>query len=218
MKVVALSVSTPRTIEYNGKPVETGFFNEPVDGKRMVWKLNIDGDEQADLKVHGGPDKAVYAFPHEHYPFYEDAHGPGPFRFGYFGENLTTTGMSEDVVRIGDRYRIGGALFEVTQPRSPCFKFGVRLAAREAIQSCLNSGKTGFYFRVIEEGELGAGDVINLIKKDETAPTVEETHRLYYFDKMNVDALQRAVRCEALKDVWRDEFASRLSSLGVSAN
>mgnify|MGYP000099899434 FL=1 len=216
MRVEALSLGKPITVEYNGKPVETGFYKEPVSGGRMVRRLNIDGDQQADLKLHGGADKAVYAFPGEHYAFYENHCGPGPFKHGHFGENLTTAGLLEDTVRIGDRYLIGKAVLEVTQPRSPCFKFGIRMGAREAIQTCLNSGKTGFYFRVIEEGILQAGDNITLVASDADAPTVLDTHRLYYFDKMNVAALQRAVKCNALKDVWKAEFAGRLAGLGIA--
>ncbi|MDW4551341.1 MOSC domain-containing protein [Defluviimonas sp. D31] len=214
MKLLAVSVGQPRPALYNGKEVETGIWKAPVAGPVRVWRLNVDGDRQADLTVHGGVHKAVYAFPVEHYGFYQERFGPGPFGFGHFGENLTTRGLSEDEVRIGDRYRIGGALLEVSQPRSPCFKFGLRMGSREAIKICVASGRTGFYLRVVEEGEVAAGHRIAAEHWDEAAPTVAEVHRLYFLDRNNLAGLRRAAGCAALAPAFRDEFIARLAALG----
>ncbi len=218
MEIVALSVSEPKTILHNGKELSTGIYKSPVQGPRMVRRTNIDGDGQADLNVHGGPNKAVYAFPFEHYAFYQERFGQEPFDFGHFGENLTTSGLLEPDVRIGDRYRVGEVLFEVSQPRSPCFKFGIKMGSREAIRTCFSSGKTGFYLRVLEEGMIQSGDVIEHEFTNDAAPSVEEAHRLYYFDKQNTEALKRAVRCAALAAPFRDEFVDRLQKLGVKAD
>ena len=216
MRIVALSVSKPKIIHHKGREVSTGIYKVPVQGPRMVRKTNIDGDVQADLKVHGGPNKAVYAFPFEHYAYYQEKFGQEQFEFGQFGENLTTEGMLESDVRIGDRYRVGEVVFEVSQPRSPCFKFAIKMGSPDAIKACLSSGKTGFYFRVLSEGMIQSGDTIQREFSNDAAPSVEETHRLYYFDKQNIDGLKQAVQCIALAEVWKNEFASRLEKLGVN--
>ena len=198
MEIVALCVSKPKTIVDRGREISTGFFNSPVDGRRMVGRTNIDGDEQADLTVHGGPHKAVCAFPIEHYDFYKRSLENSELKFGHFGENLTTSGLLETEVFIGDQYQMGGALLEVSQPRSPCFKFGIRMGTREAIKTCLASAKTGFYLRVIEEGEIQSEEKIKLAYRNGEAPSVEAVHQLYYHDKLNAAALEQAVECAAL--------------------
>lgn len=218
MKLLTLSISRPRPVNHAGKTIMTGFYNSPVEGRLRVERTNIDGDEQADLTVHGGPDKAVYAFPSEHYGAYESAFGPGPFVHGHFGENLTTCGMSEAEVQIGDRYAIGTAVFEVSQPRSPCFKFGIRMGDRAAIRFCLDSAMTGFYFRVIEEGEVGAGDAITLAGRAEGAPSVEAVHHLYFHDTHNVAGLEHALACAALSEVWKNDFRKRLDAFAGSSD
>ncbi|MCU9850201.1 MOSC domain-containing protein [Defluviimonas sp. WL0024] len=214
MELLAVSVGQPRPALYNGKEIATGIWKAPVAGPVRVRRLNVDGDRQADLTVHGGVHKAVYAFPVEHYGFYQERFGPGPFGFGHFGENLTIRGLSEDEVRIGDRYRVGGALLEVSQPRSPCFKFGLRMGSREAIKACVESARTGFYLRVVEEGAVEAGDRIAAEHWDEAAPTVAEVHRLYFLDRSDLAGLRRAAGCAALAPAFRDEFIARLAALG----
>ncbi|MCW3783373.1 MOSC domain-containing protein [Defluviimonas salinarum] len=214
MELLAVSVGQPRPALYNGKEIATGIWKAPVAGPVRVRRLNVDGDRQADLTVHGGVHKAVYAFPVEHYGFYQERFGPGPFGFGHFGENLTIRGLSEDEVRIGDRYRVGGALLEVSQPRSPCFKFGLRMGSREAIKACVASARTGFYLRVVEEGAVEAGDRIAAEHWDEAAPTVAEVHRLYFLDRSDLAGLRRAAGCAALAPAFRDEFIARLAALG----
>ncbi len=213
MRVVSLNLSEPKTVRYKNQNVATGIYKTPVDGPRRVRKLNIDGDRQADLRVHGGVDKAVYAFPSEHYSFYEEKLVRGPYPPGQFGENLTTEGLLESGVRIGDRYTVGDVLFEVSQPRSPCYKFAIKMETPEALPLCINSLKTGFYFRVLREGTITAGDAIELEYSDDDAPTVEAVHRLYYLDKKDIPGLARAAACEALTQLWRDEFERRVRKL-----
>jgi len=215
MKVLSVNVGERTTIEYKGKLVETGFFKYPVSRLVLARHDGLDGDVQVDRRVHGGPHKAIHAFPSEHYGFYRDLFGSADWTYGHFGENLTTEGLLESDVRIGDRFRIGEALVEVSQPRSPCFRFGARLGSRDAIRTCVDSARTGLYFRVIEEGALKAGDTIDAVGSDKGAMTVEEVHRLYYHDKTNREALRRAVACKVLAPGFRDDFVARLEQLGA---
>lgn len=210
MRILSLNVSRPTTVRYKNEDVSTGIYKTPVEGSRRVRRLNIDGDEQADLKLHGGVDKAVYAFPSEHYRFFEETLEQDAYPPGQFGENLTTEGLLESGVRIGDRYRVGDVLFEVSQPRSPCYKFAIKMEKPEALTLCIKSLKTGFYLRVLEEGMIEAGAAIEIEHSDADAPTVETVHRLYYLDKKNYAALAHAADCVALTQVWRDEFRNRI--------
>ena len=213
MRIKSLNVAVPRLIEYKDEEIWTGIHKIPTDAALIVRKLNIDGDEQADLTVHGGVDKAVYAFPSEHYTWYQSELKQGAYAPGQFGENLTTEGMLEPVVRIGDRYRVGEVLFEVSQPRSPCYKFAIKMGSAEALVIMINSARTGFYLRVLEEGEIQAGDKIKATESNPLAPTVEEVHRLYYLDRKNRVGLTRALQCDRLSKVFSDEFALRLEKL-----
>ena len=213
MRVLSLNVSKTITVTDKNKEILTGIYKVSVEGPRMVRQLSIDGDEQADLKLHGGVDKAVYAFPAEHYPYYQKELNQEPYEPGQFGENLTTEGMLETEVRIGDRYQVGEVVFEVSQPRSPCYKLGIKMGVAEVLAVCINSSKTGFYFRVIEEGMIQSGDTIDLVFSNEKAPTVEEVHKLYYLDKKNLSGLKHAADCEALTQVFRDEYKKRIKKL-----
>ena len=181
----------------------------------MVRKGNIDGDRQADLTVHGGFDKAVYAFPSEHYAFYQEALGQDAYDFGQFGENLTVTGLFEDEVKIGHRYRIGEALLEVSEPRLPCFKFAIKMESDIAVRTCVTSRKTGFYLRVLEEGMIKAGDKIEPAGHEEGAPSVADIVNLYFFDRKNVAAMKRAAQCKALSRSWADYYAEILEKIGA---
>ncbi len=213
IKVVSVNVGLPREVVWNGLSVKTGIFKEPVDGRVRVRKLNIDGDRQADLTVHGGPDKAVYAYPAEHYD-YGQSELPGmKLPRGMFGENFTIEGLLEDEINIGDRLRIGSAVFMVTQPRMPCYKLGVKFRREDFPRRFLKSGRTGFYFAVIEEGEAGAGDVIELIGRDENKVTVADITRLYAGRQQDPRLLQRAAKVEALPAEWRDYFVKQLEKL-----
>jgi MOSC domain-containing protein YiiM len=179
----------------------------------MVRRLNIDGDAQADLSVHGGVDKAVYAFPSEHYSFYQDELNQTGYLPGQFGENLTTEGLIEANVHIGDCYRVGEVLFEVSQPRSPCYKFAIKMGTAEALAVMIDSARTGIYLRVLREGLIQAGDKVELEYSDPSAPSVDEVHRLYYLDRKNIDGMKRASQCEYLSQVFKDEFAERLQKI-----
>ena len=214
MRILSVNVSKPKVILHKGKRVSTGIYKTRVDGPVMVRKTNIDGDAQADLKNHGGIDQAVYAFPCEHYAYYQERLGQDGFKTGHFGENLTTEGMLESVVHIGDQFRIGQVVLEVSQPRSPCFKFAMRMGTPDAVKQMLDSSKTGYYLRVVEEGMIETGQVSRSFS-NELAPTVEEVHRLMYFDILNISELKKASGSSALGQIWRDEFVARLKKLSI---
>ena len=179
MKVVSVNVGRPRGVEWRRDTVETAIYKAPVEGRVSVTRLNLEGDQQADLSVHGGPEKAVYVYPTEHYPYWR-AELPGvPLPWGAFGENLSTEGLSEPRVQIGDRLRIGTAEFIVTQPRLPCFKLNVRFQRPDMVKRFLRSSRTGFYLAVLQEGDVGAGDPIDLLPTDKEAVSVADIVALY---------------------------------------
>jgi MOSC domain-containing protein YiiM len=197
-------------VEWRGKAVRTSIFKAPVAGRVRVTKLNLRGDEQSDLSVHGGADKAVYAYPSEHYAFWRSELPGMDFPLGAFGENLTTEGLLEGDVRIGDRFRAGSCEFVVTQPRMPCFKLGIRFDRADMVKRFLKSGRTGFYFAVLKEGDVAAGDSIDLLAEDENKITVTDVVALYTDDGANQDLLRRASKLSALPDSWREYFRERL--------
>jgi MOSC domain-containing protein YiiM len=160
LKLVSVSVGRPREVEWDGEKVLTSIFKEPVAGRVRVRRLNIEGDEQSDLEVHGGTEKAVYAYPAEHYAFWRNELPGVELPWGAFGENLTTEGLLEDRVHIGDRLRAGSAEFIVTEPRMPCYKLAIRFGRADIVKRFMKSGRTGFYLAVLKEGEVGAGDAI----------------------------------------------------------
>jgi MOSC domain-containing protein YiiM len=180
MKLVSVQVGRPRTVQWHGKPVSTGIYKEPVAGRVMLHRLNLDGDQQADLTVHGGRDKAVYVYPSEHYPIWQAECPDMPLSYGMFGENFTTKGLNERSVHIGDQFRIGGAVVEVTQPRLPCYKLGIRFGRSDMPKRFHASGRCGFYLAVLREGEVGAGDVWERIARNEEQVSVIERYRQYF--------------------------------------
>ena len=210
MKILSINVGLPRLVMRNDEPVSTGIFKEPVAGRVMLRTLNLDGDRQADLSVHGGPEKAVYAYPSEHYDFWKRELLDMDLPWGMFGENFTTQGMFETETNVGDRFRIGSAEVMVTQPRMPCYKLGIRFGRTDILKRFLASERTGFYFSVLKEGEVGAGDEVELIEKNASGVRVVDVTRLYSSDKRNIDLLQQAVATKALPDNWRDYFRERL--------
>jgi MOSC domain-containing protein YiiM len=210
VKIVSLNVGMPREVQWHGKTVRTSIFKAPVPGRVPVAKMNLRGDEQSDLSVHGGADKAVYAYPSEHYPFWRGELPGLDFPWGAFGENLTTEGLREDDVHIGDRFRAGAVELVVTQPRMPCFKLGIRFKRADMVKRFLRSGRTGFYFRVLREGELAAGDSLERVSEDETRVTVADIVTLYVGDDPNQDLLRRATSVLALPESWREYFRERL--------
>lgn len=179
MKLVSLNVGTPREVTLKNRTITTGIFKEPVQGRVMLRRLNIDGDKQADLSVHGGADKAVYVYPKEHYEYWRQKLPNMELPWGMFGENFTTEGLLEDAVRIGDRFRIGTAEVKVTQPRLPCYKLGIKFGRADMVKRFLASGHTGFYLAVLREGLVGAGDTIELIGRNANNATVAEIVKLY---------------------------------------
>jgi MOSC domain-containing protein YiiM len=210
MRVVALSVGLPREVEWDGHTVLTSIFKEPVDRRLRVSTLNLDGDRQSDLTVHGGVDKAVYAYPAEHYEYWRRELPGMDLPLAVFGENLTIEGLLEGDVRIGDRFRVGSAEFVVTQPRLPCYKLGIRLGRMDIIKRFLQSGRTGFYFAVATEGDVGPGDPIERIARAAEPLTVADVVNLYTVDAKNQDLLRRATQSSALPQSWRDHFRKRL--------
>ena len=213
MRVISVNVGLPRQVTWRGKTVTTGIFKEPVTGRVRLRRLNLDGDRQADLSVHGGPAKAVYAYPAEHYPYWRQQLPDRSLPWGMFGENLTLEGLSEDTVRIGDRFRVGTAELVVTQPRLPCFKLGIRFGQPDIVKRFLASRRTGFYLAVREEGEVGAGDTIALVRQAEAPVTVADITRLYVDREQDIEGLERAIGIEALPQDWRDYFRERLATI-----
>ena len=213
MKLVALSVGQPREVEWQGDTVVTSIFKDRVSGARRAAGVNIDGDRQSDLSVHGGQYKAVYAYPSEHYPVWRRELSEDDLSFGGFGENLTTEGLTERDVCIGDRFRIGTAEFTVTQPRQPCFKLGIRRNRLDIIRLFHKSGRTGFYFSIVREGDVQEGDAIEVVARDEQRLSIAAMFQLMYSDKPDVDLLEVAAAHPALSPSWRDDFSERLEKI-----
>jgi MOSC domain-containing protein YiiM len=216
MKLLSVNVSPPAEVVHGGKTVTTGIFKEPVDGRVMFRTLNLDGDGQADLIGHGGIHKAAYAYSVENYDYWKRELGRTDFTFGQFGENFTVEGMLEDGIHVGDVFRVGGALVEVTQPRVPCFKLGIKMGLPRFVKMFLASCRVGFYLRVLEEGEVGAGDGFERVRTDPERMTVREICRLLYFDRGNLEGARRALRVRALSPGWRQSFEERLAKTGAS--
>jgi MOSC domain-containing protein YiiM len=211
MKLVSVNVGLPKEIQWNGGIVRTSIFKSPVNTPVRVARLNLDGDQQSDLTVHGGPDKAVYAYPSEHYPFWRENYPAVDFQWGALGENFTTEGLLEPSIKVGDRLVIGSAEFVVTQPRLPCFKLGIRLNNPAAIRKLLQSRKTGFYLAVLKEGVVTAGDAIERIGSAENGLSLRDIVDLYAGTLTEPRLLQSAMELPALPASWRDHFRKRLS-------
>ncbi|MCH7979030.1 MAG: MOSC domain-containing protein [Acidobacteria bacterium] len=216
MKLLAVSVSMGKEVPYMDKTVTTGIFNEPVSGRVMLRTLNLDGDRQIDLRGHGGPYKAVYVYTMENYEHWKRELGRTDFQIPQFGENFTVEGMTEDKIHVGDVFRVGDALVEVTQPRVPCYRLGIKMGdpkfPKRFLQSCL----VGFYLRVLEEGAVGAGDNIEMVRQDPEAMSVRKVCHLYYFDPKNLEECKRAIRIAALSPGWREGFLERLQKAGIT--
>jgi len=210
MRIISLNVGLPRQVTFQGQSVNTGIFKEPVQGRVRLRRLNLDGDRQADLTVHGGVDKAVYAYPEEHYGFWRKELKGMPLPWGMFGENFTTQDMFEDLVNIGDQFQVGSTRLVATQPRMPCYKLGVKFGRMDIIKRFLESGLTGIYFKVLQEGEVGVGDEIKLIEKDDNKVTVRDIVRLYTIDEKDVQTMERAIKVKDLPDGWRYHFMEQL--------
>jgi MOSC domain-containing protein YiiM len=216
VRIVSVNVSFPREVIWNGKRVTTGIFKEPVQGPVTLRTLNLDGDQQADLSVHGGPSKAAYVYLVEHYEYWRRELPQTKLPWGMFGENLTAEWSREDAVNIGDRFRVGSAEVMVTEPRLPCYKLGIKFGRKDIIERFLASGRTGFYLAIIREGTVEAGDAVELIERDKHGVTVADITRLYAHDRTNRDLLDRAVQTPALPESWRGYFRDRIAKLSVA--
>lgn len=206
MRIASVNVGRPREVIWKGMQVRTAIFKEPVAGPVALGHLNLAGDEQADLTVHGGADKAVYAYPVEHYPYWRRELPELNFVPGIFGENLTTEGLLEDQVCIGDRVRIGSALLTVTQPRLPCYKLALRFDRDDIIKRFLSSGRSGFYFSVIETGVVNAGSEMDVVSHDPYKVTVADVLTLYFSENPDPELIQRATRLTALPANWKAQL------------
>lgn len=213
MKLISLNVGRPRLVSWEGRTVSTGIFKEPVKGSVTLRTLNLDGDRQADLTVHGGKTKAVYVYPVEHYGFWKSELPDMDLPYGMFGENFTTEGLLEEKVHIGDRFRVGTAELMVTEPRMPCYKLGLKFGRTDMVRRFLQSRRTGFYFSVLKEGEVKVGDFIELLSEQPNGVTVADITRLYAFEKDNLALMKRAIEVEALPQSWRDYFQQQIQKL-----
>ena len=216
MKLVSVSVARPRLTIYKGATINTSIFKKPVSGHIALRTLNLDGDRQADLSAHGGPYKAVYLYPSEHYGYWRQELPDTELPFGIFGENFRTEGLAEDDVRVGDRFRIGSSIVMVRQPRMPCYKLAARFQGDDIIEQFLRSGRSGFYLSVEQEGEVGEGDAIELLSRDHAGITIPEMNCLYVQEKYNRDLLQKAIDTVALPDSWREYLLPRLNGPAVT--
>jgi MOSC domain-containing protein YiiM len=210
MKIVSVNVGMPREVVWKGVTVVTGIFKEPVDGSVMVSPMNLAGDRQADLTVHGGVEKAVYGYPAEHYEYWRRELPGVTFAWGAFGENLTTEGVLEDTLNIGDRLRIGSAILTVTQPRIPCYKLALRFERDDMIKRFLRSGRSGFYFSVVEPGQVSAGSEVEILSRDPHGVTVADIGRLYLGRTRDPGLVQRATGVSVLPRGWKAELMRRV--------
>jgi MOSC domain-containing protein YiiM len=218
MKLVSVNVGLPREVTWHGKIVTSGIFKNPIEGRVRMRKLNLDGDRQADLTVHGGEHKAVYCYPVEHYAYWKKELPGRDLPMAIFGENFTTEGLLEGSVHVGDRFSVGSAEVVVTQPRLPCYKLGIRFQADDMVKRFIASARTGFYLAVTREGEVAAGDEINLLARDPHAVPVSEITRLYVAKRYAADDLswiRGALQVAALPESWKAYFRERLAKANL---
>jgi MOSC domain-containing protein YiiM len=214
MKIVSLNIGLPREVTWHGQAVTTGIFKEPVAGRVALRKLNFDGDRQADLTVHGGKYKAVYCYPVEHYAYWKKELPGHDLPLAIFGENLTTEGMLEESVHLGDRFSVGTAEVVVTQPRLPCYKLGIRFQSDDMVRRFLASRRSGFYAAVTREGEVGAEDELKGIALDPNHVSIAEIVRLFVtkkYTRADAEVIRRATQVAAFPENWKEDFVERLA-------
>ena len=211
-EVVSVNVGVPREIDTPRGPVLTAIFKTPTDRRLRVEPHNLEGDRQADLSVHGGENKAIYCYPVEHYPVWSDELGRTDLEHGQFGENLTTRGLLEREVGVGDVFSIGTAVLQITQPRAPCFKLGIRMGDARFVKTFLRSGRPGFYFRIVEPGELGMDDEVKRIERGATGITVHELWELSYGGGTDLDRMRLALEIPTLGDEWRRPLFKKIAT------
>jgi MOSC domain-containing protein YiiM len=213
MKLISVNVGLPRLVTRNGDPVSTGIFKKPVTARVMLRTLNLDGDRQSDLSVHGGPSKAVYVYPSEHYDYWKHELPEMELSWGMFGENFTSAGLFESGLNIGDKFRVGSAVVMVTEPRMPCYKLSIRFGRSDIVKRFMGSERTGFYFAVLQEGKVGVGDQIELIEGSKRSVRVSDITQLYTREKHNIGLLLRAIEVETLPESWKSYFQNWLQKL-----
>jgi MOSC domain-containing protein YiiM len=212
MQVLSVQVGQPRQVETPRGIVITSIFKSPVTGRVAVRNHNLAGDRQADLRVHGGPNKAVYAYSSEHYPYWAQQLPGMDLPFGKFGENLTTMGLTEEQAHIGDRYRIGTSILRVTQPRMPCFKLGIRFGRADMLKLFWKSGKAGIYFAIAKEGELGAGDDIELVEEHPAQVAVADVVRVFKRETRDPEMYARVMQAP-IAGSWKEEIQERWAQM-----
>lgn len=217
MKLLSINVGLPKEVLHAGRMIRSGIFKCPVEGPVRVNAVTIEGDQQADLTVHGGPSKAIYVYPAEHYAFWGKELPEVEFPWGSFGENLTTEGLLEKDLNIGDRFCVGSVDLVITEPRLPCYKLGAKFNRDDMVKRFLKSRRSGFYCAVLREGLINAGDAIQYLSRDENRVTVADITRLYAFDKADYAAMRRAMEVKTLSESWRGYFRQRLEKIGKSA-
>ncbi|MFZ0818100.1 MAG: MOSC domain-containing protein [Candidatus Sulfotelmatobacter sp.] len=216
MKLISLNVGRPQLMVYKGTTISTGICKKPISGTVTLRTLNLEGDRQADLSVHGGVYKAVYGYPAEHYEYWRHELPKEKLPPGAFGENFTTEGLNEDNLHIGDRFQVGSSILMVRQPRMPCYKLAAKFQRDDMIERFLHSRRSGFYFSVEREGEVEKRNPIELISRNRDGITIAEMNRLIAHDRYNRELLQKAIATAELPESWREYFLPRLN--GPSAN
>src|ERR1700739_625456 len=216
-QLLSVNVGLPREVEWKGRIVRSAIWKNPVEGRCRIRRLNLDGDGQADLAGHGGENRAVFVYQIESYRHWQEQLNRSDFIHGQFGENFTITGLPDDAVCIGDRFQIGSAMFEVSQPRVTCYRVGIRMNEPRMPALLTSSGRPGFYFRVLREGEVGAGDEIVKVGEAKEQMTVAEINALLYSPNHPRDRLERALQIEALSPGWRRSFETLLQSPATGA-
>jgi MOSC domain-containing protein YiiM len=212
-KIISVNVGLPREVLWHGHAVTTAIFKEPIEGRVFLRKLDLDGDRQADLTVHGGEYKAVYCYPLEHYAYWKKELPEYHLTMGNFGENFTTEGLLEDAVHLGDRFSIGSAEVVVTQPRLPCYKLGIRFQSDAMVKRFLASKRSGFYLAVTREGEGGADDEIKEVSRDPRHVSISEIIRLYLakeYKEGDIEVVRRALQVASFPETWKEDFRARL--------
>jgi MOSC domain-containing protein YiiM len=210
MNVLSVNVGLPREVYSDGKIVLTSIFKAPVGGRVAIRDNNLEGDRQSDPTVHGGRAKAVYAYPSEHYAFWREQLPEHDLSWGSFGENLTISGVLEDAMHVGDRVRIGSAELVVTQPRMPCYKLGIRFNRPDIVKRFLESRRSGFYFAVAVEGDIGAGDAIEVIQRHDAGISIPDILAMYLGEQVDADRVRAAIAIPALSDAWRRDLMKRV--------
>ena len=213
MRLVSVNVGLPREVAWKGRTVSTGIFKDPVDGPVALREHNLAGDQQADLSVHGGPTKAVYVYPIDHYDYWRGELADDELAWGSFGENLTVDGVDEETTCIGDEFRAGTARVVVTEPRMPCFKLGIRFDRSDMVKRFLRSQRTGFYFGVLKEGVVQVGDSLERVTEYQDGLRVADVTRLYTTERTNQKLLCKAISVAALSEGWRGYFEHQLEKL-----